>query len=233
MGISSCITQKYCNFRSMNKTAIILGATGLTGGILLNLLLKDARYEKIKLFSRSSVGVSNPKIEEHLIDLFELEKHKDIFQADEVFCCIGTTKSKTPDNETYKKVDHGIPFAAVKLCKENNIHTFIVVSAMGANPESKVFYNKTKGEMESDVLKQNIKNTYILQPGLIGGDRSEKRLGESIAKFFFKILNPIIPKSYRTISPETIAKAIVVLANQGHSKKRIENQTLKEIAKNA
>lgn len=217
----------------MKKTAIILGATGLTGGILLNLLLKDHRYEKIKVISRSSVGISNPKLEEHLIDLFELEKHKDIFQADEVFCCIGTTKSKTPDNRVYKKIDYGIPFAAAKLSKENNINKFIVISAMGANPESKVFYNKTKGEMERDVLKQKIPNTYILHPGLIGGERGEKRLGESIAKFFFKFLNPIIPKNYRTISPETIAKAMVVLANNGHSKKRIENQTIKELAENA
>lgn len=217
----------------MKKTAIILGATGLTGGNLLDFLLKNDRYGKIKVFSRSSVGISNPKLEEHLIDLFELEKHKEIFQADEVFCCIGTTKSKTPDNSIYKKIDYGIPFAAAKLCKENNIDTFIVISAMGANPESKVFYNKTKGEMERDVLKQNIKNTYILQPGLIGGNRNEKRLGESIAKFLFKILNPIIPKNYRTISPETIAKAMLTLANQGYSKNRVENQTIKEIAENA
>jgi len=217
----------------MKKTAIILGATGLTGSHLLDFLLKDTRYEKIKLFSRSSVGIPNPKLEEHLIDLFELEKHKANFQADEVFCCIGTTKSKTPDNSVYKKIDYGIPFAAAKLCKENNINTFIVISAMGANPKSKVFYNKTKGEMERDVLKQNIQNTYILQPGLIGGNRNEKRLGESIAKFLFKILNPIIPKNYSSISPETIAKAMVILANQGHSKNRVENQTLQEIAKDA
>jgi uncharacterized protein YbjT (DUF2867 family) len=217
----------------MTKTAIILGATGLTGSILLDFLLKDDRYEKIKLFSRSSVGITNPKLEEHLIDLFELEKHKEIFKADEVYCCIGTTKAKTPNNRVYRKIDYGIPFAAAKLCKENNINTFIIISAMGANPGSKVFYNKIKGEVERDVLKENIQNTYILQPGLIGGSRNEKRLGESIAKFFFKILNPIIPKNYRSISPETIAKAMVVLANQGHSKKRIENQTIKEIAKDA
>lgn len=213
--------------------AIILGATGLTGGYLLDLLLKDPRYEKIKLFSRSSVGFSDPKIEEHLMDLFDLEKHNENFQADEVYCCIGTTNAKTPDNETYKKIDYGIPFAAAKLCAENKIDTFIVISAMGANPDSKVFYNKTKGEMERDVLKQNVPNTYILQPGLISGNRDEKRLGELIAKFFFNILNPIIPKKYRSISPETIAKAMVFLANQGHSKTRVENQTIKEIAKDA
>lgn len=217
----------------MKKTAIILGATGLTGNNLLNLLLEDSRYEKVKLFSRSSVNISNPKIEEHLIDLLALDKHNKTFQADEVFCCIGTTKSKTPNNETYKKIDYGIPVSAAKLCKENNIKTIVIISAMGANPESNVFYNKTKGEMERDVLKQNIPNTFFLQPGLISGKRNEKRIGESIAKFLFKILNPIIPKNYRSISPETIAKSMLTIANQGHPKKRIENQTLKDIAENA
>jgi uncharacterized protein YbjT (DUF2867 family) len=178
----------------MKKTVIILGATGLTGSILLDFLLNDDRYEKIRLFSRSSVGISNPKLEEHLIDLFELENHKELFQADEVFCCIGTTKSKTPDNRVYRKIDYGIPFAAAKLCKENNINTYIIISAMGANPGSKVFYNKIKGEMERDILKQNIQNTYILQPGLIGGSRNEKRAGESIAKFFFQNTKPHYPK---------------------------------------
>lgn len=217
----------------MNKTAIILGATGLTGNALLQLLIADAHFSKIILFSRKPIEIAHPKIEEHLIDLFELEKHKLLFKADVVFCCIGTTKSKTPNKAVYTKIDYGIPFAAAKLCKENNIDTFIVVSAMGANPNSKVFYNKTKGEMERDVLNQKIHNTYILQPGLIGGNRSEKRLGESIAKFFFKILNPIIPKNYRTISPKTIAQAMVILAKNGFSQTKIKNQTIKEIAQNA
>nr|MBA3985883.1 nucleoside-diphosphate sugar epimerase [Flavobacteriales bacterium] len=100
----------------MKKTAIILGATGLTGGFLLDLLLKDDQYSKIKLFSRSSVDLLHPKLEEHLVDLFDLEQHSKEFQAEEVFCCIGTTNAKTPDNETYLKIDYGIPFAAAKLC---------------------------------------------------------------------------------------------------------------------
>ncbi|MBA3986967.1 MAG: nucleoside-diphosphate sugar epimerase, partial [Flavobacteriales bacterium] len=125
------------------------------------------------------------------------------------------------------------PFAAAKLCKENNISTFIVISALGANPKSKVFYNKTKGEMERDILAQNIENTYILQPSLIAGGRKEKRLGESIAKFFLGILNPILPKKYRSISPKTIAKAMVYIANKSHSNVRIESDKIKEIAAHA
>lgn len=215
------------------KTAILLGATGLTGGILLQKLLKDPRYGKIILFSRSSVKIKNSKIEEHVVDLFQLEKYKEEFKADQVFCCIGTTKSKTPNEETYRKIDYGIPVTVAKLCKENGISTFTVISAMGANPDSAIFYNKIKGEMQQDVLAQKIKNTYIFQPSLIAGDRKEKRFFENLAKQAMKILNfaligPL--KKYRSIHPETIATAMLIVANKGYERSIIESDKIKKIA---
>lgn len=217
------------------KTAILLGATGLTGGILLDKLLKDDSFEKIKLFSRSSVEKNSPKLEEHLIDMFQLEKHSDAFKADVVFCCVGTTKAKTPDKETYRKIDYGIPVAAAKLAKKNGIGTFIVISAMGADADSSVFYNKTKGEMQRDVLKQGLDcaqpDIYILQPSLIVGDRNESRMGEEVATFFMKIFGFLIPKKYRMIKAETIAEAMRVLAKEGYSEKIITSEKIKEIQK--
>ena len=215
------------------KTAIILGATGLTGSSLLEKLLKDQTFEKIKLFSRSSADKNSPKIDEHLIDLFQLEKHSETFKADVVFCCIGTTNAKTPDKETYKKIDYGIPVTAAKLAKQNGIETFIVISAMGAAENSSIFYNKTKGEMERDVLKKNIKNTYILQPSLIVGDRNENRFGEKMATFFMKTFGFLIPEKYKMIKAETIAEAMVVLAKEGFSKQRIASEEIKKIAQHA
>jgi len=213
----------------MKKTAIILGATGLTGSILLENILKDPSFEKIKLFSRSAVERNSPKIEEHLIDMFQLENHSEDFRADVVFCCIGTTKAKTPDKETYKKIDYGIPVTAAKLAKRNGIETFIVISAMGADENSGIFYNKTKGEMQRDVLKQNIKNTYILQPSLIVGDRNENRFGEKVATFFMKTFGFLIPKKYKMIKAETIAEAMMILAKEGYSKKIITSEKMKGI----
>ena len=151
------------------KTAILLGATGLTGNLLLQQLLKDDDFQKIIPFSRSSVKLRQPKLEEHLIDLFQLKNHKDQFHADIVFCCVGTTQKKTPDKETYRKVDFGILVTAAKLAKQNNIPKMIVVSAIGADKNSRFFYNKTKGEMEEAVLEQKISETYILRPSLIDG----------------------------------------------------------------
>ncbi|MEH6764326.1 MAG: NAD(P)H-binding protein [Aequorivita antarctica] len=217
----------------MKKTAIILGATGLTGGILLEKLLKDPSFEKIKLFSRSSAENNSSRIDEHLINMFQLEDHSEAFKADVIFCCIGTTKANTPDKETYKKIDYGIPVTAAKLAKQNGIKTFIVISAMGADADSSIFYNKTKGKMQRDVLQQNIENTYVLQPSLIAGDRNENRFGEKAATVFMKTFGFLIPKKYKMIKAETIAEAMLVLAKEGFSQQQITSDEIKKIAQNA
>lgn len=214
----------------MSKTAIVLGATGLVGGRLLEVLLKDAEYEKIKLFSRSSITSSNPKIEEHLGDLFQMEQFSKAFTGDVVFCCIGTTKANTPDKETYKKIDHGIPVQAAKMAKKNGIPMFQVISAMSANPTSSTFYNKVKGEMERDVLKVGVQQTFIFQPSLIGGNRDEKRFGERMTQIFMSMFRFLIPKKYKIIEPETIAIAMVKVVNKPYSKQRIPSDEIKEIA---
>ena len=217
----------------MDKTAIILGATGLTGGILLQKLIADKTYTKIKLFSRNSVALKSDKIEEHLLDILHLNKYKEYFTADEVFCCIGTTASKTKDKKVYRAIDYGIPVSAAKLAIKNNISTFVVVSSMGANASSTVFYNKTKGEMERDVLKQKIKNTYILRPSLIGGNRNEIRVGERIGKGIMSIINPLFLgslKKYKMIPPEKIASCMQQLAKSDINQSIFSSDEIVEIA---
>ncbi|MBU2948447.1 nucleoside-diphosphate sugar epimerase [Zobellia uliginosa] len=218
---------------AQTKTAIILGATGLTGGVLLRILLEDDRYGKIKLFSRSSVGITHWKIEEHLGNLMQLEQFEIDFTAEDVFCCIGTTKSKTPDKETYRNIDYGIPVTAAKLASKNGIISFLAISSMGANSKSSVFYNRLKGEMEERVLKEKSKNTYLLRPSLISGNREEKRAGEWIFKQVMKGVNLVLVgplQKYRSIAPETIAKAMVVVANGGYESHIIESDKISKIA---
>lgn len=217
------------------KKAIVLGATGLVGGILLDLLLKDDRYEKVVVFSRRKLEHTHPKLEVHIGDLFHMEGFRDNFLGDEVFCCIGSTKAKTPDLEIYKKVDYGIPLAAGKMAKENGINTFIVISAMGADSGSSLFYNKIKGEMEEAVLSVGFEKAHIVQPALIGGKRTEKRPAESFFKgilglFDFLMIGPL--KKYKIILPETIAKAMIWLANNHYQGQRIPSETLKDLASN-
>src|SRR5699024_3350038 len=109
------------------------------------------------------------------------------FSGDVVFCCIGTTKAKTPNRDTYRKIDLGIPVDAAELAKTNGIETFLVISALVANSKSSVFYNRVKGEMEEMVLSKGIPNTYILKPSLIIGNRNEKRFGEGLAAGVMKV----------------------------------------------
>ncbi len=219
---------------SHKKTAIILGATGLTGNILLNKLIGDNRYRNIKIFSRSPLRLENSKATEILCDLMDVDSYKDNFYGDEVFCCIGTTTKKTPDKELYKKIDYGIPVGAAKLCKQNGIDTFVVMSSLGAGVKSKVFYSRTKGEMEDVVLGQNIKNTYILRPSMIGGGRNDFRIAEKIGSILMKVLNPLFVGSmrkYRVINAETIANAMVEIANNRIDKQIILSDKIQEIGK--
>jgi uncharacterized protein YbjT (DUF2867 family) len=220
----------------MKKTAIILGATGLTGSILLQKLIKDDRYESIKLFSRSKIEGLPKKVTQFLGDLLKIEQFKADFTADELYCCIGTTAKKTPNKALYKKIDYGIPVTSAKLSKENGINTFLVISAMGANTKSSVFYNKTKGDMERDVLQQHIKNTYVLRPSLIGGQRKEHRILEKIGLSVFKVIEPLFIgklKQYKIIDPENIAQAMINLANNtSHAEVIITSNDIKKITKN-
>lgn len=216
----------------MSKTAIILGATGLTGRMLLDQLLADTRYERIKLFSRKAIGISHSKIEEYLVNMLQLESFSNDFHGDEVFCCIGTTNAKTPDKGLYRSIDYGIPVTAAKLCKQNHIETLIVISALGADAKSKIFYNRTKGEMEETVLDFKIPKVHILQPSLIGGKRKEKRIGESFFKLLMILINPLLIgslKKYRSIHPKIIVYAMIWLANNFSEKQRILSSEIEEI----
>jgi len=197
------------------KTAIILGATGLTGGLLLKKLVNDDTYTTVKLFSRRALGFSSPKIKEFVGDVLQLEQYKKDFTADEVFVCIGTTSAKTRDRSVYHAIDYGIPVAAAKLAKENTIGTFVVMSSLGANPKSRIFYSRTKGEMEQAVLDQKIPYTYILRPSLILGQREERRFGESMGAVLLKMLQVFLQgnlKKYRAIEADFIAEAMIHLA---------------------
>ncbi|MFP2995443.1 NAD(P)H-binding protein [Spongiivirga sp. MCCC 1A20706] len=216
----------------MKKTAIILGATGLTGSFLLKQLLIDDRYNIVKVFSRRTLDNDHPKIKEYIVDLFRLEEIKEEFTADEVFCCIGTTAKKTPDKILYKKIDFGIPVTAAGLAAKNQVSTFIVMSSMGANANSSVFYNRIKGEMENAIIATGIKNTFIVRPSLIGGYRNESRPGEYFGKMVFKFLSPLMvgfAKKYRIIHPKTIATAMIHLANNKYKKHIVLSDSLQEL----
>lgn len=217
----------------MKKTAIILGASGLTGSELLNLLLKDDDYKKVIVFVRKQLTVNHQKLQQIICTPVLLEKEETNFIADEVFCCIGTTIKKTPNKGEYKNIDIGIPFKAAELCKKNGINTLLVISALGANSNSSFFYNRVKGEMEQKVTNLKIDYTYMLRPSFIQGNRKEKRLGELLGTFLFKLISPLLIgslKKYRPIKAKNIAKTMIHLAKAKPNNSIILSDKITEIA---
>jgi uncharacterized protein YbjT (DUF2867 family) len=214
----------------MSKTAIVLGATGLSGGLLTEILLQDASFSKIKLISRRATGFEHPKVEDIICDVLQLDTIKTEFTGDVVFCCIGTTKAKTPDRDLYYNIDYGIPTNAARIAKENGIPTFIVISSVGTSTKSTFFYVRTKGEMERDVLNLGIENTYIMKPAFINGRPDEARDGEKglkklMAIMDFFMIGPL--KKYRSIMATDIAKAMVYLATHPLAQNNIMNEEIK------
>lgn len=217
----------------MPKTAIILGATGFTGGLLTKLLINDSAYSKIKLFTRRATEFSNPKIEEISCDLLDLEKVKDQFTGDVAFCCIGTTKAKTPNRNLYHKIDYGIPITSAQLAKENKIDTFLVISSIDTSDKSPFFYVRTKREMERDLLKIGIPNTYIMKPAFINGRPDTDRKGEKGFKFLMRVtdffmIGPL--KKYQSIQALQIAKAMAYLGTHDYTHENVMNDQIKIIS---
>jgi hypothetical protein len=217
----------------MEFTAIIIGATGLTGNILLSQLLEDKRYAKVVTLSRKRIDNKNPKHHNHLADLFDPSTYKEFLKGDHLFICTGTTKAKTPNKEEYYKIEHDLPLGVATVAKENGVRKIIAISALGANPNSNISYNRGKGEMERDLEALGFEENYFVQPALIGGKRNEKRAFESAWKKFQKLIDPLLSgalKKYRTIEPETIASAMIYIAINAYDKNRIESDELKKIA---
>jgi len=216
----------------MNKSAIILGATGLTGNLVLEELLKNEEYSKLLVFSRIELGIKHDKLEVIICDLLKIEEQQEKFQANEVYVCIGSTTNKTPNKKLYRDIDFGIPVAAAKLCKANNIKCISIISSLGANARSTVFYPKTKGEMENEVMAFGIEKTYLLRPSMILGARQENRLGESLGKILLSIISPFMLGKltrYKGIEAKTIANAMIWLSNNDHSNGTIESEIIRKL----
>ena len=213
------------------KTAILLGASGLIGGHILKLLLKDVRYGKVICINRKPLGQTHQKLIEKTGDLYALESFKADFEsADDLFIAIGTTRAKTPDKETYQKIDLGIPVSTRKLAKAANVKNVAVVSSMGANAASRIFYSHLKGEMENSLLELKFENLCIARPSVLLGNRGEHRAGENIGAFVMTKFDFLVPEKHKAIEGETVAKALVALANSSHTKSIWMNAELKEIA---
>ena len=170
------------------KTALLFGATGLVGSHLLNLLISNNNYSKIKVFVRSSIELNHQKIEIIQTDFNNLKNHKEEIIGDDCFFCIGTTKKNSPDKNEYKRVELEVPKQVAQITKSNLVNSFVFVSSGYADPKSSGDYLKFKGLVEEELKRLNFSKLGIMRPSFLLGNRQEKRIGEKIGIFVFKLL---------------------------------------------
>jgi uncharacterized protein YbjT (DUF2867 family) len=196
----------------MTKSIIILGASGLIGHAVLNQAIENTQIEQIIILVRKSINLKHNKLTEVITDFKNLSEINSNVMGDALICCLGTTRKKTPNLQEYKNIDFGLTVEIAKIAKENDVQQIHLISAIGADPKSKIFYNKLKGETEQALIKIDFPQTIIYRPSLLIGKRNEFRLGELIAQKLAPVFDVFLIgslKKYHSISAKTIAKAVL------------------------
>lgn len=200
-----------------SRTAVLLGASGLVGGYCLRALLDSSEWNRVIVLARRDLGlVAHPKLEQRVADMSKL-KPADFAGAGDVFCATGTTIRKAGSQEEFRRIDHAMPLAAARAALEAGARQFVLVSSVGADPNSKNFYLRTKGELERDLIPLKFRAIHILRPGLLLGHREEFRPGERMATRIAPLLNLTLYgpfKHYRSIAAEKVGRAMVGAAKQ-------------------
>lgn len=202
---------------SATASALLLGATGLVGGLVLDLLLDDPAYGRVVVLGRRKVDRQHPKLEQHVADLGRLEEHADRFRVDDVFCCLGTTIRAAGSQEAFRRVDHDYVVDSARVAAAAGARRYLLVTAAGADARSRIFYNRVKGEAEAGVRAQPFEGVVILRPSLILGPRADRRPAEALAQRVAPALGLLLVgplRRYRAVRAESVARAMVRVAKE-------------------
>lgn len=197
------------------KTALIAGYTGLIGSQLLSILLESNDYDKVIAVGRRNLDIQNPKLIQQKIDFKNIQLEEQ--NIDDVFCCLGTTMKKAGSKEKFRLVDFQYPVSLASYCLNNGAQQFSMVSSMGADEKSRIFYNQVKGEVENAVSKLGYHRLDIFRPSLLLGDRGESRLAEDLGKAAMKLMGVFFlgpMKNYKAIDSGKVARAMNYFAHE-------------------
>ena len=190
----------------------LLGATGLVGRHCLDLLASDRGFERVVAIARRKFAEATaPRVEAQIVDVEHLDERPDLFRVDQVICALGTTiKAVGGSKPKFRQIDYEIPLTAARLGLKGGARHFLLVSALGANARSRIFYNRVKGELEDALRTLDYRSVTIVRPSLLLGERDEFRMGEEIAKRF----GWIVPGKYKPIHARDVAAALVRAAKE-------------------
>lgn len=215
-----------------DRSALLLGATGLIGSHCLDLLLDDERYSRVRVLVRAPLKRRHAKLEVQQVDFERLESEGERFAIDDVYCCLGTTMAKAGSEAAFRRVDHDYPVQAAELSVARGAEQFLLVSAVGADPQSRIFYNRVKGETEAAVKRLPFRAVWVLRPSLLLGDRPELRIGERLAAAVSRPLSPLMVgrlRRYRPVAANDVALAMVQLAHQHGTGGVVESDEIAEM----
>ncbi|MGD9930479.1 MAG: NAD(P)H-binding protein [Mangrovibacterium sp.] len=191
------------------QTALVAGATGLVGKQLVNTLLADNRFGEVIVFTRRKTGFIHPKLTEHLIDFDKPQSWAERVKGDVLFSCLGTTLKAAGSKEKQYRVDFSYQYELAKAASTNKVGVLILVSSAGADPNSRIFYSRMKGELDEAVQQLNFKKTVILRPSILDGNRQPKRPTEAFSLSLARVLTRFVMKKYRPVADKTVARAMV------------------------
>ena len=217
------------------KTALIFGSSGLVGGHLLNQLIQNNNYSKIKVFIRSELEINDSKLDIIKTDFNNLENHREDIKGDDCFFCIGTTKKNSPDKNEYRRVELDIPKEIAQIAKSNSVNSFAFVSSGYADAKSSGDYLKFKGLVEEELKNLNFSKLAIMRPSFLIGVRKEERVAEKIGIFLFKMLSPLFLgplKKMKPIQSEAVARAMIRATNENLEKNIFESNEIVELVLN-
>lgn len=191
---------------------MVLGATGLTGSMVVQGLLDRPEVSRVIVPLRKPLGFEHPKLEQRIIDFDELEQMPGLFKVDVLVCCLGTTIKKAGSQENFRKVDCGYPLEAARLARGQGANALLLMSAIGASSDSTIFYNRVKGELEDAVRELGFPYLSIYHPSLLLGDRRESRPGEALGQKAMPLVNRFMfgpLDRYKAIGADVVAQAMV------------------------
>jgi uncharacterized protein YbjT (DUF2867 family) len=217
----------------VNRTALVFGSTGLIGNLLVEELVGSGKYSAIKTFVRQPTGISEPKVEEIVMDFSVPEATSTKITGNDLFICLGTTIKKAGSIMNMEKVDRDLPVSIAEIASKNGVRKIAVVSSIGARAGSGNYYLRIKGEMEDRILDMNYDNIAIIRPSMLLGERNERRVGEFVGKVVMKTVSPLLAgklKRYRAIHGRDVARAMISILQVEKEKKIFESDELQRIS---
>jgi uncharacterized protein YbjT (DUF2867 family) len=197
----------------MRRTALLAGATGLVGRELLMLLLDDSDVADVVVLSRRPIATPHPKLQQGIVEFDQLHNFV-LPPVDDFYCCLGTTIKEARSQQAFREVDLIYPVTIARMAMDSGTTRCLFVSAMGANPQSRVLYNRTKGELEAELARLAFEAVYAFRPSLLTGERATFRAGESAVLAVASPLSFLLPAKFRPVAAADVARAMQVCAKR-------------------